>query len=296
MIRNQANLNALFTGFQTMFNKAFNDTEVDYLKVAMVVNSKTKQETYAWLGNSSKFREWLGARVIQNLGSHSYTIKNKPFENTIGVDKDDIDDDSYGVYSPLFAQLGQDSKQHPDELVFDLLGNGFSNNCYDGQYFFDSDHPVIDADGVEQSVSNTGGGSGTAWYLLDTSKAIKPLIFQKRKDYKFVRMDKDTDENVFSKKELQYGVDARVNAGYGLWQLAYGSKDTLNETNYAAARAAMMSFKGDHGKKINIKPNLLVVPPSLETAARKILLAERNDAGATNVYQNTAKLLVTTNL
>ena len=48
--------------------------------------------------------------------------------------------------------------------------------------------------------------------------------------------------------EFLYGVRARVNAGFGLWQLGFGSKDALNEANYAAARAAMMGFKSDGGR------------------------------------------------
>lgn len=293
MIINKANLAALFTGYKTVFNEAFAAAESDWDKVATLVPSSTKQETYAWLGTSTRFREWIGERVIQNLKSHDYTIKNVSFENTVGVDRDDIEDDTYGVYRPLIAQLGQDAKTHPDTLVFGLLKAGFDTVCYDGQYFFDTDHPVIDKTGAEQSVSNVQDGDKTPWFLLDTSKAVKPLIFQRRRDYTFVAMDNGEDEAVFMRKQYRYGVDARVNSGYGLWQLAFGSKKALTAENYAAARAAMMSLKGDGGKPLNVRPTLLVVPPELEGAAREILLAERNDMGATNVYRNTAELLVT---
>jgi len=91
-------------------------------------------------------------------------------------------------------------------------------------------------------------------------------------------------------KEFSYGVDMRCNAGYGLWQLAYASKQTLNAANYAAARAAMMSLKGDHDRPLRIRPTLLVAPPSLESAALAVLKAEKDAAGATNVYLNTADL------
>src|SRR5690606_29970273 len=101
--------------------------------------------------------------------------------------------------------------------------------------------------------------------------------------------DNPTDERVFDQKEFRYGVDMRCNAGYGLWQLAYASKQTLNAANYAAARAAMMAMTGDGGRPLRIRPTLLVVPPSLESAALAVLKAERDAAGATNVYQNTAQ-------
>ncbi|MGB7480148.1 MAG: Mu-like prophage major head subunit gpT family protein [Burkholderiaceae bacterium] len=293
LLINRGNLNAMFTGFKTTFQQAFDGAVSDWDKVAMQVPSTTSQEVYAWLGQTTRFREWIGDRVIQNLKTHDFTIKNKPWENTVGVPREAIEDDTYGLYKPMIAQLGLDARQHPDELVFNLLANGFTQICYDGQYFFDTDHPVVQADGSIGSVSNFGGGSGAAWYLLDTSKIIKPLIYQVRKGYNFVAMDKEDDENVFSRREFIYGVDARSNVGFGLWQLAYASKQTLDETSYAAARAAMMGLKGDNGKALGVRSTLLVVPPSLEATGLKILTAETNAAGATNVYRNTAKLLVT---
>jgi len=293
LIINRASLNAMFTGFNTRFNEAFAAAPSDWAQVAMEIPSSQSQEQYAWLGSTTRFREWMGDRVIQNLKSHDFTIKNKSYENTVGIDRDHIEDDTYGVYTPMFSQLGQDARNHPDELIFALMAAGFSTNCYDGQYFFDTDHPVVQADGSVASVSNFGGGAGTAWYLLDATKMVKPFIFQKRRDYRLVKMDQDNDEAVFNQKLFRYGVDARCNVGYGLWQLAYASKAALDATSYGAARAALMSMKGDSGKPLGVRPSLLVVPPSLEATGLTILQAEKNAAGADNIYRNTAKLLVT---
>ncbi|GEO82276.1 Mu-like prophage major head subunit gpT family protein [Pararhodospirillum oryzae] len=293
MIVNQASLSAITTSFKVLYQGAFDAAPSDWDKIATEVPSTTRQQTYAWLGTTTRFREWIGDRVIQNLGTHQYSIVNKPFENTVEVNRDDIEDDQLGVYRPLVTQMAQDAKTHPDELVFRLLAAGFTTPCYDGQYFFDTDHPVLDGAGGTVSVSNLQDGTGTPWYLLDTSKAIRAVIFQKRRDYTFVAMDKVDDEAVFARKAYRYGVDARVNAGFGLWQVAQASKAALTTETYAAARAAMMSIKGDQGKPLNIRPSLLVVPPSLEKAGLEVLKAERDAAGATNVYQNTAQLLVT---
>jgi len=288
MIINQANLGALYKGYRTIFNEAFQGVKGDFEKVAMTVPSSVREETYGWLGAFPKMREWIGERHIKNLQAHGYAIKNKDWESSISVDRNDIDDDNYGLYNPVISEMGRSSAVHYDDLAFGLLPAGFTTFCYDGQYFFDTDHPV----GVA-SVSNFGGGGGAAWYLLDATRAIKPIILQKRKPAEFVSLDKPTDENVFMRKKFIYGVDCRDNAGFGLWQLAYASKDTLNAANYAAARAAMMEFKDEEGKPLGVKPSLLVVPPSLEGKAREILLNERDAAGATNSWRNTADLLVT---
>lgn len=86
---------------------------------------------------------------------------------------------------------------------------------------------------------------------------------------------------------------ARLNAGFGLWQLGFGSKDSLDSTNYAAARAAMMIFRSENGRILGINPTTLVVPPSLEDAALHILNTENGEGGASNPWKGTAELIVT---
>ena len=68
--------------------------------------------------------------------------------------------------------------------------------------------------------------SDTAWFLLCTKRPIKPLIYQQRKKAKFVSKTQETDENVFMKKQFLYGADSRGNAGFGFWQMAFGSDGT----------------------------------------------------------------------
>lgn len=65
--------------------------------------------------------------------------------------------------------------------------------------------------------------SDTAWFLLDTTKAIKPFIYQERKAPVFVEQTDMTGDNVFLRKKYRYGAEARAAGGYGFWQLAYGS-------------------------------------------------------------------------
>lgn len=292
MLINAETLRALTLNFQTIFNDAFEGAPSDWDKIAMEVPSTTRSTNYGWMGKTTRFREWLGDRVLQNLSAHQYNIENKSWENTIAVDRDDLADDNVGVYRPLIQNLAMDAAQHPDELVFDLIKAGETELAYDGQPFFDTDHPVLDENGAEQSVSNTGGGGGTPWYLLDLSRPIKPIILQKRKDYEFAAQDNPDDESVFMRKQFIYGVDGRGNVGFGLWQLAYLSKQTLNNANYAAARTALAEMKGDNGKPLGVKGTHLLVPPSLEEEAHEVLTAERQANGATNVHRGTAELIV----
>jgi phage major head subunit gpT-like protein len=125
-----------------------------------------------------------------------------------------------------------------------------------------------------------------------TNEVIKPIIFQEREKAKFVSLDKPTDENVFMNKEYIYGSESRCGAGYGFWQQAWGSKQTFNAANYEKARTALLSMKADHGRPLALTPNLLVVGPSNEAAARKLLNSELAAGGETNEWKGTAELLV----
>lgn len=292
MIINNANLRTLYTGFSTAFQVGLGAVQPLYPRAALVVPSSTRVNEYGWLGQFPRIREWIGDRVINNLETHGYTIRNRTFESTIAVSRDDLEDDNIGMFAPMFTEMGRLSATFPDELVWDLLKNGFSTPCFDGQYFFDTDHPVLDAAGQTVSVSNTGGGALAPWFLMDASRGIKPIIFQTRRAFDMTRMDAPTDEVVFNRKEYRYGVDGRCAAGYGFWQIIYGSKQVLTAANYETARTALATMKGDYGRPLGLTSNLLVCGPALEGAARKLLNSEYATAGETNQWKGTAELLV----
>ena len=119
------------------------------------------------------------------------------------------------------------------------------------------------------------------------------MIWQERMPYEFQSITDPGHQHVFLHDEYIYGVRARVNAGFGLWQLAWGSKQPLSAANYAAARAAMQAMKGDGGRFLGVMPNVLVVPPSLEESARNIVKAATSAAGASNPWFESAELIVT---
>jgi len=294
MFINTENLNRLRVGYNAAMKRGLSGgSAIMSPKVCMTVPSTTKEQRYGWLGKMPKVREWIGPRVVQNITEADYSIREKKFELTIGVDRDDIETNNLGQYSVLIEGIGEAARMDPEQMIWDLLKNGFTTNCYDGQFFFDTDHPVIDAAGNVTQVANTDGGAGAAWFLLDTTRVVKPLIKQVRRDFgEIVARDRVTDDNVFDFNEFRYGIDARMNFGYGFWQQAWGSKQALTAANYEIARTAMASFKGDNGRPLGISPNLLVVPPSLEGAGRKILQSQLVNGGESNPWAGTAELLV----
>lgn len=144
MIVNSVTLNGIYTGFNTLFNRAFEGQTPQYTKIATVVPSSTSEETYAWLGDIPGMREWIGDREIQNLSGSGYTIRNKEFELTVGVKRTDIEDDKIGLYNPSIEMLGESAALHPDELCFGLLSDGFTQKCFDSNPFYYAKHKIAE--------------------------------------------------------------------------------------------------------------------------------------------------------
>lgn len=287
MERNAATLRSLRTGFNTIFQSALTDAVTPtWNKIAMYATSTGAEETYPWLGRIKGMTEWLGDRQIQELSKDGFKIVNREFENTVGVRGKDIDDDRIGIYRPMFQELGQSAAEFPDQLCWPLLKGGFTAKCHDGQYFFDTDHPVYDAYGKPQSVSNFQGGSGRPWFLIDNSRAVKPIIYQERKKPSLVALDDEKDDRVFFRNEYVYGVDLRANAGYGLWQLAFASREALTQTSFNDAYQMMQSQPGERGRPIRITPKLLIVAPQDRATALEVIKAERLANGATNINRD----------
>lgn len=293
MLINSGNLQTLNRGFSAAFLEGFEGADTDYEMFTMVSPSGAATTEYSWLGQFPGLIKWLGERIVKGIVSHGYSITNETYEATLAVKRTDIEDDQYGAYGKIFAEAGRAAMDHRSQLIYAALKAGFETKCYDGQFFFDTDHPVYNMEGAPAgTVSNDGGGNGEPWFLFDASRMVKPMVFQDRLPAAITQMTAETDEPVFMLDEYRYGVRARCNVGYGFWQMAYGSKQTLNAASYKAARAAMRGFVGDRARVLGIKPTHLVVGPALEENGLEILNAEQDAAGASNVWARTAELIV----
>ena len=282
MIINLQSLSSLFTSYSAAFKTGFASAEPIWQNIASEVPSGSASNLYSWLGQFPKLREWVGERIVKNMAAHAYTVVNKKFESTVGVARENLEDDTYGQFSTIFQEMGYSSKLHPDELIFDLVLHGHTELCYDGQGFFDTDHPVIVNGAATTEVNYDAVGGGAMWVLMDTRRPLKPFIYQKRASYEFQTFTNPADEHVFKWDEFLYGVRGRSAAAFGLWQLAYASLNTLNGTNVDLYVTHMMNLKSDEGKPLGIRPNVLMCGPSNRAAARNLVEVQYLASGATN--------------
>ncbi|MGK2898375.1 MAG: Mu-like prophage major head subunit gpT family protein [Burkholderiaceae bacterium] len=288
MILNAASLAMLSQAVDVRFRSGLARTSTPWDFLAMTVSSTTGENIYPYLKEMGSIREWIGDREIQNLAKGDFKISNKPFEQTQGIDKTAIDDDTYGIYAPMFEQVGLNVTSFPADKVYETLAAGFTTLGPDGQYFFDTDHPV--GAGV---VSNHMGGSSDAWFIVDASQVFKPIIWQPRKAFDLVKLFNPTDPNVFFQNKLIWGVDGRAGVGYSpFWQLCFASKQTLDDAGVEAALTAMASQLGETGRPLKTKGTHIVVPPTLGETAKKIFGRDLITGGVSNTLKNRLQVIV----
>lgn len=283
MLINQSTLGAIHTQFDMSFNRGRMLAAPMWQAVATEIPSATKINQYNFLGAFPAIREWIGDRHINKLKAHGYSITNKKYEATVEVEVDDLEDDQIGMYGTMFDAYGRAVSVFPDSLLATLVAAAHTTLCYDGQFFLDTDHPV-----GSSTTQNYNTGAEPLWMLLDLSRGLFPFILQMRKRFVLTQLNRPNDANVFLDDKILFGTKGRMNVGFGLWQMVFGSREDLTSTTYNANYAAHMLFTDDEGRNLGIKPTHLLHGPTNRAKALEILEAERLASGATNVNRGTA--------
>ncbi len=283
-------LRDLNTLYRKEFANVLQTTPTLYQQLAMTIPSTTASNTYGWLGKFPKMKEWLDKRQIEKMAAQVMVLVNRKFESTVSVSRDEIEDDNIGLYTEMIREMAQSAGELPDELIFEVLRAGETGICYDGQSFFDAEHPVyknVGQEGEPDFVSNItiDGSSTDEFYLLDTTRPIKPFIYQPRVAAELIfKNNPETSDEVFMTDDFYWGARARSVAGYGLWQFAHKVKAELTMDAVADIRAKMQTIKSDGERILNVKPNILLVHPNNEQKARDICLADKIN-GTTNTMK-----------
>lgn len=274
MLLNRNSIQAISVQFNDAFmnaQDAYPDKDL-YKQIAYVSPSGAKTEEFGWLAQIPRVREWIGDRHIGNLARYAMQVTNRKFESTVHLLRDEIDDDSFVSKINMGTALGEEVERHKNELVFNLLSSGFTTLGYDGQTFFNANHPVVSATGGTQLVSNLQAGAGNPWFLMDMSSSVfRPIVYTDRKKFGMRAMLDEQDEQVFMRDEFRWGVDGRCGAGFALWQKAFASRQALTSANFDAAVQNMGQVVRDGGGAAGARPTHLVCGYSNRAAAKALL-------------------------
>jgi len=138
----------------TFYQRLEQATALSYIgSMTMRFDSDQGSEQYNWLGQVPAMREWIGGRHAKGLNDNGLTIENKKYEATLKVSVDDIRRDKTGQIDVRVGELATRAVTHECSLVSTLILNGATGVCYDGQYFFDTDHSEGDSGAQSNKIS-----------------------------------------------------------------------------------------------------------------------------------------------
>ena len=175
-------LAGLSTRYEVLFRDEYNQTlAVDRAKVEPLLMRMDQPDfqgnkiSLNWLGAAPQMREWVDERRAVGLNDFTYEVTIGRYEATIEIDLDALRDGRQDIYTPRIREMSQNAARLEYNLISDLIAAGESTLCYDGQYFFDTDHS--EGDSGTQSNEITGGGATTlALIRTDYYKAYSALM------------------------------------------------------------------------------------------------------------------------
>jgi phage major head subunit gpT-like protein len=294
MIVTDANLNVLKTSFNASFRKGLAAPSPLWNKVATKVKSTNASNTYGWLSEFPEMSEWVGSRKPKDMQEHGYTLTNKHYESSVEVNANHIYDDEYGLYATIFESAGKSAIEQYDKLIFELLSKGSltASVCFDGKPFFYNKHPIGGSDEQSNVIpTKVPAQTSKPWYLLDTSRPLKPMVLQERQAPRMVSHTDMTSSSMYESNTMKFGIDLRAAAGYGFWQMAGRNENPLSEDSVWELYSKMRQFKSRNGRTLSINPDVLVVPLELEKLANKLIATPLINGGETNTLYNKFKIV-----
>jgi len=151
MLVTKATLDGLRKSFSAVYQEAFTQSPDWAGPVAMDVPSSTRSNVYGWMNELPRMREWIGPRQIRNMSEQVYTLENKSWELTVGVDRNDIEDDNLGVYTPRIRMMGESARKLRDDRITAAIQDGTTALGFDGVAFFATTHD-LDASGNQSNL------------------------------------------------------------------------------------------------------------------------------------------------
>ncbi len=145
------------------------------------VDSNQESEEYKWLGMTPALREWVGSRQAKGFRANGQIVRNRLFEGTLKISVDDMRRDKTGQIMVRVDELATRAQMHRAGLLTDLIVAGESANCYDGQFFFDTDHAEGSSgtqsnDLVFDISDNSTGGTATAPSAVTMQRGILSAV------------------------------------------------------------------------------------------------------------------------
>lgn len=123
--------------------------------ISSFFRSNQESETYKWLGMAPTMRRWIGGRQAKGFRENGITIENLQFEATMEVLVDEIRRDKTTQVMVRVNEMARKTNFHWAKLLTTLIEDGEASICYDGQFFFDTDHSEADSGTQSNDITNS---------------------------------------------------------------------------------------------------------------------------------------------
>lgn len=236
MVINKASLEGLQTSFKAIAMQSFKDApRIDVSRFITDMPVTGGKLTLGWAAFLGKMREWLGDRQINDIVAGNFSITPKHYEITVGVKRDDMDDDNMGQYGPQIALIADGAVRFLDQLCVDaIIANG---TCWDGQPLVDNSHPAFGPyaafDNLYGATALTADATGYG-HVLASMGVMRGFKDANRDslglnpDTLVVPLELQAVAEVLVKSQFKVGTTADYNALSGLTLLVLPLSDATN--------------------------------------------------------------------
>lgn len=107
-------------------------------RIAMTFQTDQPSEEYRWLGMPPSMREWVGGRQAKRLRDQGMIIRNKKYEASLEIPRDDLRRDKTGQIMVRVDELADRAAEHWAKLLTQLIVD--NGNAYDSIAFFGDAH------------------------------------------------------------------------------------------------------------------------------------------------------------
>lgn len=210
--------------------------------LAMKTGSDQASESYAWMGAPPSMHEFIGKRQLNELGEVSWSVTNKDHEANLVIKSKDMRRDKTGIIQTRVDQLANRVNDYPAKLLSTLIIAGESTLCYDGQYFFDTDHSE-GSSGTQSNSISFAAATGTTPTVDEFSDALVAGIQQM---YGF----KDDQGEPINQEAREFVVMVPVT------YMGVALKAVAVLTGASGATATIAALKGDFKISVVVNPRL----------------------------------------
>lgn len=145
--------------------------------LAMPIDSNDAAEDLAWLGTPPALREFVGGRQAKELAEYHFDVRSKDYEGSLRMPKKSWIRDKTGQLQVRISQFADRVNDHPAKILSNLILNAESTACFDGQYFFDTDHVSKNSGSQSNDITATAS-TAAAPTAAEYTKAITGAVQQ----------------------------------------------------------------------------------------------------------------------